>query len=634
MTHLEADWYSRLLDAITSAQEQLLGIARHENLFEGLLNALLELSDSEYGFIGEVRHKSDGTPYLKTHAITNIAWDEATRNFYDENISDGLEFHNLQTLFGAVLVGHQPVIANAPARDPRRGGLPEGHPPLNAFLGIPLHSGGRMIGMAGIANRPGGYDQQLLSALRPFVQTCANAIFALRADTERNQALTELDEERQRLGAILDSAYEAIITIDERGIIDSCNGRAEEMFGHRRDSLLGQSVEVLMPVQMRSEHKQYLKNYRETGEAKIIGSSRDVIGVRRDGSEFPIQLTINEVHAGRRRLFTGMVRDLSEVAESGRRLEQLQHELERSQFGQLIGSSPPMRRLYKVIADVAPSDWTVLIEGETGTGKELIARAIHAASSRREGPFIAVNCAALSDGLLASQLFGHRRGSFTGAVADQAGYFQAARGGTLFLDEVGDMSEEVQTTLLRALDSHEVLAIGDTQAKKVNVRVIAATNRNLNAMVKTGTFREDLHYRLRVGRIEAPPLRDRGSDISILAESFLAEARVATGKAIAAFSPRAITAINTHNWPGNVRELRSAIQYAAIHCHTEFIELADLPPEVAQAGPSLKSAPAETSLSIAEALEIAGGNRSKAAEILGISRATFYRKLKSSSNTE
>jgi PAS domain S-box-containing protein len=456
------DWYFRILQAITTAQGQLLGVIQSEPLFEGLLGALLDLSDSEYGFIGETLERANGAPYLKTHAITNIAWNDETRRFYAENAPSGLEFDNLQTLFGAVLTEQNHVIANSPATDPRSGGLPEGHPPLRAFLGVPLRCGGKVIGMAGVANRPGGYDEELVRELEPFLQTCANAIFALRADAARKHAEEQLSDEKERLRAILDGAYEAIITIDETGIIESCNSRAEAMFGHSSSELVGKNVRILMPEPFRSEHDDYVRAYCETGIPKVIGLGREVIALRKDGTQFPVDLTISEIRVGQRRLFTGLLHDLSERDEADRKLRRLQEALERSRFGQIVGRSPSMQHLYRTIGDVAQGDWTVLIEGETGTGKELVARAIHAAGERRDGPFVAINCAGLTDTMLGSQLFGHRRGAFTGAIRDQTGFFQAANGGTLFLDEIGDISQGVQTSLLRALEEREIVRVGDT----------------------------------------------------------------------------------------------------------------------------------------------------------------------------
>ncbi|QFU74370.1 PAS domain S-box protein [Halioglobus maricola] len=626
-----SDWYMRLLTAITNAQSQLIGTVERKQLFDGLLSALLELSDSEYGFIGETHLDEEGKVFLRTHAITNIAWNEYTRRHFEENAPNGLEFHNLETLFGHVMTEEKPVIANEPQNDSRRGGLPLGHPDLNSFLGVPLHSAGRMIGMIGIANRPEGYDEKLINDLAPFLQTCANAIFALRAESDRRQAADELSDEQQRLRAILDGAYEAIITIDERGIIESANQRAEQMFGYSQLELRGENVSNLMPTPYRLEHDTYIKNYLETGDAKVIGQGREVLGRHRDGKEFPIHLTVNETNVQGSRLFIGMLRDLSERAEADKQLKQLQRQLDRSRFGQLIGKSQGMRNLYRTINDVANGDWTVLIEGETGTGKELVARAIHAASPRSNGPFIAVNSAALSSSLLGSQLFGHRRGAFSGAVKDQTGYFQAADGGTLFLDEIGDISEDVQVSLLRAIESAEVAPLGQPNTEHIDLRIIAATNRNLGDQVAAGSFREDLLYRLRVGRVLVPPLRERREDIPLLAEAFLAEMRVETGKAIASIAAPVVSQLSQYNWPGNVRELRSAIQFATIHCHSGSISLSDLPPELLSA----QSTAAERATTapdfqqrLQQALEQAGGNRTKAARLLGISRATLYRKLK------
>lgn len=627
MLNRQDDWQTRLVAAITTAQGQFL--RQPDRLFDGLLSALLELSDSEYGFIGETLYDEIGQPYLRTHAITNIAWNDYTKQYYEDNAPNGLEFRNLDTLFGAVLTGHKPIISNLPAKDPLGGGVPDGHPALNAFLGIPLHSGGKMIGMAGVANRAEGYNDKLVADLAPFIQTCAHAIFAMQADTERKRAQADLSEEREKLRAILDSAYDAIITIDENGTIESCNRRSEEMFGRSQSTMIGKNVGLLMPEPFRGEHNDYVRQYCESGQARVIGLSREVMGCHSSGRQFPIHLTINELQSGNRRLFTGLVRDLSEQEKNHRRLAELEGELERSRFGQLIGRSPAMQRMYQAIASVARLDWTVLIEGETGTGKELVARAIHAASPRRDGPFIAVNCAGLSDSLLASQLFGHTRGAFTGAIRDQSGFFQAAEGGTLFLDEIGDISGEVQTSLLRALESSEIIPLGETIARTVDLRIIAATNLDLSQEVEQGRFRQDLLYRLRVGRIEVPPLRDREDDITLLAEAFLAEVRVATGNAISTFSPSATKALKKHPWPGNVRELRSAIQYAAMSCRSGLINAQDLPPEILPL--TNEPDPAQGSSSdhaeIRAALSRANGNRSKAAQLLGISRATLYRRL-------
>ncbi|MDJ0652529.1 MAG: sigma 54-interacting transcriptional regulator [Xanthomonadales bacterium] len=624
---MEQDWYKHLLGAITSAQSKLVGSVRPQPLFDGLLSSLLDLAQSEYGFIGEIHRNADGSPYLKTHAITNIAWNRETQRFFEENIANGLEFHNLETLFGAVMTEQKPVIANSPATDPRRGGLPKGHPPLNAFLGLPLRSGGEMVGMLAVANHPDGYNQDLVDRLEPFLQTCANAIFALRADRARKQAEASLNGERERLRAILDGAFEAIITVDDAGMIETFNARAEAMFGYSARDVCGRHLEMLVPKSQALYYQKALDRRRDPDVEAIAKYTQQVGARRRDGVSIPIEITITEINVGNKRLYTGMMRDLSDLQHAQKRLQTLETELERSRHGHMVGASRAMRRLYSDIEKISPGDWTVLIEGETGSGKELVARAIHAASDRRHGPFVAVNCAGLTDTLLGSQLFGHRRGSFSGALRDQKGFFEAAEGGTLFLDEIGDVSQEVQKSLLRVLQDKQIIAVGDTEPKKVDVRVIAATHQDLDAMVSDGRFRQDLFYRLRVARVPVPPLRKRLDDVGLLVEAFLAEMRIASGKTIGGVSNDALRRLEAHDWPGNVRELRSAIQHATIHCHGETIHCRHLPPELLENCPVVKQREGDHLDAISRALEETGGNRRKAAELLGISRATLYRRL-------
>jgi DNA-binding NtrC family response regulator len=313
----------------------------------------------------------------------------------------------------------------------------------------------------------------------------------------------------------------------------------------------------------------------------------------------------------------------------------------------LTGRSPAMIELYKEIARVAPSRSTVLVMGESGTGKELVARAIHKHSPRSEHPFVAVNCGALTETLLEAELFGHVRGAFTGAVADRKGLWEEAEGGTLFLDEVGDTSPAMQVKLLRALQEGEVRRVGASRSVHVDARVVAATNRDLEREVKAGTFREDLFYRLGVVILRVPPLRDRRSDIPLLAERFL---RAATAAATASpdgagaprarsFSSSALALLVSYDWPGNVRELESAVEYAAIRARGAAVAAEDLPAKLQsdnarQRHPSSPLAALYSDLvSLDElerryliyVLEKVGGNRTRAAEILGIDRRTFYR---------
>jgi PAS domain S-box-containing protein len=301
---------------------------------------------------------------------------------------------------------------------------------------------------------------------------------------------------------------------------------------------------------------------------------------------------------------------------------------ERAHFHDLVGKSAAMQAIYKQIRDIARVDATVLIEGETGTGKELAARAIHFSSARKDKPFVAVNCAGLTESLLSSQLFGHKRGAFTGAIEDHRGLFEAANGGTLLLDEIGDIPTPVQNQLLRVLQEREIVRLGETLPRKIDVRIIAATHRNLSAEAAAGRFRPDLFYRIRVARITLPPLRQRREDIPSLAASFLAQFSAANGKRVTEISQEALRLLMDYEWPGNVRELRSAIEFTLIHCAGSVIQPEDLPPEIFSAPDSLAGDPLPDERSrFLEALQRSRGNRALAARLLGISRATLYRRL-------
>jgi DNA-binding NtrC family response regulator len=302
--------------------------------------------------------------------------------------------------------------------------------------------------------------------------------------------------------------------------------------------------------------------------------------------------------------------------------------------GGMIGRSPAIRSVIEVVERVAPTDATVLVIGETGTGKELVARAIHDQSDRASGPFVAANCAALSEGLLESELFGHRKGSFTGAVRDRTGLFEAADGGTILLDEIGDVSPAVQHRLLRVLQERELTPVGAVKPVSVDVRIVAATNKDLRTEMEAGRFRDDLYYRLNVVRIEVPPLRARREDVPLLAEAFYE--RVGR-RPHAGCSPLAMRLLQAYAWPGNVRELLAALESAHIQAGDRRIEAQHLPDDVrgtraasaAEVERYRRHAPSESEKSsIESALAETGGVRSAAAERLGMSRTTLWRKMK------
>ena len=297
------------------------------------------------------------------------------------------------------------------------------------------------------------------------------------------------------------------------------------------------------------------------------------------------------------------------------------------------GKSPAMENVYRLIRKVAPTNATVLVEGPSGSGKELVARALHALSPRAKGPFVAVECAALSKDLLESELFGYMPGTFTGGLKDgKAGCFEAANGGTLFLDEIGEIGLDTQVKLLRAIESRTVVRLGSATATPVNFRLVTATNRNLAQMVSEGTFREDLYYRLNVIDIRTPALKDHKEDIALLVARFLKELSTQNGGRVTGIEPTALKALEDYSWPGNVRQLRNVIEKMIVLATGDKLTIDDLPVEVQASKFKVQDSPLTLAdgerEQILSALKRCNGNKSKAADLLGISRRTIHRKLK------
>jgi two-component system, NtrC family, response regulator HydG len=323
-------------------------------------------------------------------------------------------------------------------------------------------------------------------------------------------------------------------------------------------------------------------------------------------------------------------------AELSRRLD------EKFGFEGVIGNSPQMHEVVDRLRRIAPTDATVLIQGDTGTGKELVAQAIHQNSPRKNRPFVALNCAALSENILESELFGHVKGAFTDASADRVGKFEYASGGTLFLDEVGDMPLPTQIKLLRVLESAEITRVGSNEPIKVNVRILSATNRDLEEAIRNGTFREDLYHRLKVLTVRLPRLAERAPDIPLLIEHFIQMHSARHHKKIKSMTTSARRRLMTYPWPGNVRQLKNAIESMVVVDYDEVLDLDDLPPELSEAADQLPPPSAANGLSdlvgrplseleglfIGETLKATGGNREEAAEMLGIGERTLYRKIK------
>ena len=375
----------------------------------------------------------------------------------------------------------------------------------------------------------------------------------------------------------------------------------------RKIRALQEEEKSIVTVATAQSGEEHLRSVLEAG-------ADDYLSKPIDAGLFKVRMTISEQRA-------------MERAKEVRERRQLKRLISgKFEFHDLVGKSRPMQLLYQQAREVAGVDLTVLIEGETGTGKELIARAIHQASHRRDGPFIAVNCAGLNEALIGSQLFGHRRGAFTGAIENQLGLLEAAGGGTLLLDEIGDVPMGIQASLLRVLQEKEVTRLGETSARKVDVRILAATNRDLTAEVERGAFRQDLLYRLRV-RISMPPLRQRREDIPLLVSSFLREVEATSDRGIEGVDSEAMGMLMEHPWPGNVREFKSAVEFAALHCSQRWIRQSDLPPEISPQQRD-EGVVGERERIVA-ALQRYRGKRAAAARSLGMSRSTFYRRLRS-----
>jgi PAS domain S-box-containing protein len=375
---------------------------------------------------------------------------------------------------------------------------------------------------------------------------------------------------------ILNSISEGVFTVDAEFRITSFNAEAEAITGFSREQALGHKCYEVLRASI-CQRGCAIRKSLETGEPQ---RNVRVTVLNPEMEAIPICVSSAVLRDGQGRMIGGVeiFRDVSEI-------EALRSELSgRRVFGDMIGASPAMREIFRLIPDVAPTDASVLIEGASGTGKELVAQAIHDQSPRREQAFVCVNCGALPDTLLESELFGYVRGAFTGARGSKPGRFQQADGGTLFLDEVGELSPAFQVKLLRVLQEGEVQPLGSTQVARVDVRIIAATNRDVRRLLEEEKLREDLYYRLCVIPIHIPPLRERREDIIPLVEHYLSRLAVRAGKEIREISPDALAALYDYDYPGNVRELTNILERALVLCHEEQIDLAHLPREVVVAG--------------------------------------------------
>ena len=428
--------------------------------------------------------------------------------------------------------------------------------------------------------------------------------------------LDESEHRNQDLVSILDQLHIGTIIVNIDDNITYINKAGERLVGDAWKRQVGTQWKNILSLK---PHE--ISTLKEMGDR--IPERRETLSVQFPGkrsSPFSVDIDIkNDPQLPHQKIW--YLYDRTEVHQLRQLLDQ------KNRFHDMVGKSKSMQIVFQRIQEIGNVDATVLIYGETGTGKELVARALHTLSSRHSSPFIAVNCAGLTDSLLGSQLFGHKRGAFTGAFEDHRGFFESAHGGTVFLDEVGDMPLPVQASLLRVLQEKEIIRLGESKPRKVDVRIIAATNQDLPELVSSGKFRSDLLYRIRVARIDLPALRDRREDLPLLTSLFLQESITENRKPVDDIHTEAMQHLLRYDWPGNVRELKSAIDFAVIHCPTRGIRANDLPPELLLYRTLTPYPSTHERDTIIKTLEQVKGNRAAAARNLGISRATFYRRL-------
>ncbi len=459
-----------------------------------------------------------------------------------------------------------------------------------SYMGLPLtNTSGKILGHLAVMDlQPMPAEPRVEAIFRIFASRAA-------AELQRLQAESATREREQKLRRLVDSAMDAIIKLDEQLQVTRINPATENIFQCEATNLVGKNFYHSLIQKDREKLRILINDLKTKPEGqRSLWIPGGLNALQTDGTEFPAEATLSQFQMAGKAFYTLILRNVNERLEAEQKIRSLTieteflkeelHELQH--FGEILGNSPALMRVLGDVQQVADTEATVLIQGETGTGKEVMARAIHANSRRRDHPFVKVNCAAIPATLIESEFFGHEQGAFTGATKKREGRFSLADGGTIFLDEIGELPLDLQGKLLRVLQEAEFEPVGSSHTTKVSVRVLAATNRDLQQEAQRGRFRKDLFYRLNVFPIHLPPLRERREDVILLANTFVQHFSQRIGRTVAPLSPDALRRLTSYHWPGNVRELQNVIERAVITAKNGQLNLDRALPDVEEKSPS------------------------------------------------
>ncbi|MDF2684284.1 MAG: domain S-box [Brevibacillus sp.] len=569
---------------------------------------------------------------------TEIVDDQMTiiagTGYYEKRINSKEEDGQIDAgyLYGRVITTNQPYFIEDARNDPKYDpSVLQGVTEELAELCTPIHYKGKVIGVIGLIAFTESQRRKLIHNRLPYLTFLQRMTELLTSKIAEQEAWDEWKKTFQQLETLIESIHEGILAIDEQGIITTCNATAEQLVQKAKHELIGSPLQAIW-------NGSPMQQVLESG----IGYIEQEEIYRLDNHEMHFIVTARPIHVNNR--VVGVVASFRRMVDMRRLAYVLTNEHKNLYFSEIHGKSRPLALVIKQAEQVARGTSNILITGESGTGKGMLAAAIHSASSRSNGPFIIVNCGAIPEALLESELFGYVAGAFTGAKREgKAGKFELADGGTIFLDEIGDLPLHLQVKLLHVLQSKQVERVGSNKLMPVNIRVISATNKNLEEMVRNKEFREDLYFRMNVIPLHMPPLRDRSEDILLLLDYFLAKYRQLLGHPILDFTPEVKVIFSQYQWPGNVRELENAIEYAVNMETTPYIGLESIPVRIRQHhSVSAIATPGESELPLKERLrrherQILSAMlqqhgqsleaKRMVAEKLEIGLATLYRKL-------